>query len=120
MENQQTKLDKAAKISIVVGSLMIALSIAYYLVIFLPKSEVIRWEQQKEAQDAKRNEQEANKTKLFNCINSLGKAKSDTWDTACKSLGLKNDCRLPSENADNIEKSIEAARSDCFRLFPQN
>lgn len=39
MENQPTTLDKAVKISIIAGALIVALSIAYYLVIFLPKKQ---------------------------------------------------------------------------------
>jgi hypothetical protein len=37
MENQPTKLDKTVKISIIVGALVVALSVAYYLIIFLPQ-----------------------------------------------------------------------------------
>lgn len=47
MKNEPTKLDQAVKISMIVGSLVIALSIGYYLVIFLPQKEVTRIEQQK-------------------------------------------------------------------------
>ena len=36
MEDQPTKLDKAIKISAIAGALIVALSAAYYLVIFLP------------------------------------------------------------------------------------
>ncbi|MDO9231372.1 MAG: hypothetical protein Q7U36_02710 [bacterium] len=39
MQNQSTKLDKAVKISIVAGALVVALSVAYYFFIYLPKKE---------------------------------------------------------------------------------
>ena len=42
MENNSNKLDKLMKFSIITGVLIIALSIAYYLVIFLPKKEDLR------------------------------------------------------------------------------
>jgi hypothetical protein len=46
MENQPTQLDNVVKISIIAGALMVALSLAYYLVIFLPKKEETRIAQQ--------------------------------------------------------------------------
>lgn len=47
MGNQPTALDKAAKISIIAGASLVALSIVYYLVIFLPQKETNRLEQEK-------------------------------------------------------------------------
>lgn len=46
MENSSTTLDKAVKISIILGILLVALSLAYYLVVFLPKKEAMRIIQQ--------------------------------------------------------------------------
>jgi len=48
MENQSTKLNKAIKISITVAVLITALSIAYYLVIFIPKRTRTQLDQQKQ------------------------------------------------------------------------
>lgn len=48
MENQPTTLDKAVKVSIVAGALIVALSFAYYLVVFLPKKEATRVAQQQQ------------------------------------------------------------------------
>jgi len=52
MGDQPTTLDKAVKVSIIAGALIIALSIAYYLVIFMPQKEKARIEQQKQEQIA--------------------------------------------------------------------
>ena len=46
-------MDKAVKISIIAGVLIVSLSIAYYLVIFLPKKEAMRIELQKQEQTMK-------------------------------------------------------------------
>lgn len=46
-ENQPTKLDKVVKVSIILSALLVALSVAYYFVYFLPKKEAIRLEQEK-------------------------------------------------------------------------
>ena len=47
MENQPTKLDKAMKISIIAGALIAGLSIAYYLVVYIPKRDEAKLVQQK-------------------------------------------------------------------------
>lgn len=56
MENQPTQLDKAVKISIIAGALIVALSFAYYLVIFLPKKEATRIEEKHRAETTKLRE----------------------------------------------------------------
>ncbi|MBP9801597.1 MAG: hypothetical protein KBC83_02955 [Candidatus Moranbacteria bacterium] len=48
MENQSTTLDKAVKVAITAGALIVALSIAYYLVVFLPQKEKVRLEEQRQ------------------------------------------------------------------------
>lgn len=55
MDNQPTILDRAVKISIIGGVLIVALSIAYYLVVFLPQKENnrIAEQQKQEQQDGK-------------------------------------------------------------------
>ena len=60
MENQPTQLDKAVKISIIAGALIVALSLAYYLVVFLPKKEetrIAQQQQEKIADEQKAQEQ---------------------------------------------------------------
>ncbi len=50
-ENKPSKLDKLVKISIIAGALITALSITYYLVIFLPQKEKVRIEMQGREQE---------------------------------------------------------------------
>jgi len=57
MEDKSAILDKAVKISIIVGILMVALSVVYYLFIFLPKKENTRIEEQKQAQNVNTQQQ---------------------------------------------------------------
>jgi len=47
-ENNPSKLDRAVKISVIIGALIVGLSIAYYLVIFLPQKAKMTLEQQSE------------------------------------------------------------------------
>jgi len=57
MENQPTKLDKAIKISIIAGVLMASLSVAYYLVVFLPKNEAKKTSQEPQVIDIESRKQ---------------------------------------------------------------
>lgn len=91
MENQPSKLDRAVKISIMASALIVALSVAYYLVIFLPEQKEL--ETRKECAN-KANDKAKNllKTKadLFN---------EDTYKKAFeKGLFLKDDYNAIYEN----------------------
>lgn len=61
MENQPTKLDKAVKISVLVGILVVALSVASYFVISLLQKERVRIDQQKQEQQAKEQKEKIEK-----------------------------------------------------------
>lgn len=61
MENQSTKLDKAVKISVLVGILVVALSVASYFVISLLQKERVRIDQQKQEQQAKEQKEKIEK-----------------------------------------------------------
>lgn len=61
MENHLPKLEKAMKISIIAGALIVALSVAYYLAVFLPKKEAMRSAQLREEQILKDQKEKADK-----------------------------------------------------------
>jgi uncharacterized protein YxeA len=81
-------MDKALKISIIVGILIVALSIAYYLVIFLPnkakqqqendkvkqeqKQECAKWALDKSKTDETNYDQSAYNDYLKRCLNEKG------------------------------------------------
>lgn len=112
MENQPTKLDRAVKISIIIGALLLASSIAYYLVIFLPQKErtmLEQWSQQ----------QVKNKSLLANCLDNASKVHENNWNDACASRGAGERCGLPTNVSSRIDKSHEGDKDDCFRKYPQ-
>jgi hypothetical protein len=131
MENQPTKLDKAVKISIIIGALVVALSVAYYLVIFLPQKEKARVEQQKQEQqqaqqakdDAVRKDEKEkfdNKISLSSCLSRADISYSDNWNKNCKALGREIDCGLPAEQAADLDRSKKTEQDNCFKRYPQN
>lgn len=101
MENQPTKLDKAVKVSIAVGIMIVALSIAYYMVIFLP-------------QKTKRSA-----ALLESCLHSADEVKFKDWNRACALQKLDNECSLPVVLSDNVNEEFENNRDMCFRKYPQ-
>ena len=65
LDNQPMRLDYVVKISIIAGTLIVALSLAYYLVVFLPKKEATRvaeQQQEKLADEQKASEQKEKET----------------------------------------------------------
>lgn len=54
MENNATTLDKVVRISIIAGALIVALSVAYYLVIFLPQKAKMTLEKQAQEQQLRK------------------------------------------------------------------
>lgn len=66
MENQPTKLDKAVKISVIAGALLVALSVAYYLVVYIPKRDKTRMEQQQASDFDLQNKCSEQARKSFN------------------------------------------------------
>jgi hypothetical protein len=73
MENYPTKLDKALKISIIAGILIVGLSVAYYLVVFLPQKEAARIEELKKQQAIKEEQQKQEQ------LIKEATSKSDEW-----------------------------------------
>jgi|GEM_PF-4741273 len=68
-------MDKAVKISIIVGALIVGLSIAYYLVFYIPKRDASRIEQKKEDRfreeciEEKKGMRKQFSDALFDCTN---------------------------------------------------
>ena len=130
MENQLTKLDKAVKISIIAGALIVALSIAYYLVVFLPKKEKMILEQQKAVQqqeqqakdDAVKQVDDAKAVSIKNlqdCLDKAGTNKNDEWNINCKIMKRDNDCPLPPATATFITDNYTKAKDTCLKEYPQ-
>lgn len=95
-----------------ISVLIIALSFAYYLVIFLPNKEKTRQEIQNQ-KDLEKTWQEA---KLQDCLTQAHKV--DLWNKQCKARGLKEDCSLPSSIVTRVWEYQSKLRNDCFKQYP--
>ena len=127
-------MDKAVKISIMAGALIVALSVAYYLVVFLPRKETMRIEQQKKEQEAGdrqekekiKRENEAkleNKAKLDECLEKAREDYLERWKKQCASdrekIGTDGMCLLDDSSADFVRKTRTEDRDICFKKYPQ-
>lgn len=109
MKNQSITLDKAMKISIIVGALIIASSLAYYLIVFLPKKEATRIEEKKRA--------EINQLR-DNCLAEVERnyldyiKRNDATEERIRKSGL---VPFPDKNPYNKN----GVREECFKKYPQ-
>ena len=125
MENQPTTLDKAVKISIIAGALIVALSVAYYLVVFMPQKEKARVEQVKQEQQAKDDEKKqveertvANKKALSFCLMGVD---TNYWAYVKLNGTEKKDGTVYADNDvwDRAEKTKQSEITNCYRKYPQ-
>ena len=112
-------MDKAVKITIIIAVLIIAMSVAYYLVVFLPHEEQMSLNQKQQAlQDTKKAANQKALDLEF-CLSRADSDGSSFWDSECESQGLGKNCSLPEFNANRVDNSIKEAKSECFKQYPQ-
>ncbi len=110
VESQKSiTLDQIQKTGIIVGALVASLSIAYYLVVFLPGKEEARTEQQKQEQIAealKVQESQDQSKKEY-----VAKRKNDCY-------GIFSKERIAYDNADSVE--YDEIRDVCVVIYSSN
>ena len=96
-ENQQTLWDKLTKFCI----MLTCIAIIYYLIIFLPKIEQNKAEDQKQIKI---------KADFKACMDEADKKHKIYWNDTCKSFNKAPDCSLSVEAAtviDDIHRNLE-------------
>jgi len=109
MKNEQTKIDKAVEISIVAGALIVGLSIAYYLVIYIPQRDKAKAEQQQQEKQILEKQREKNDLVRANCLASAEVFYYQQTKNAIES----------SPSWDRAEKTREADQANCYKQYPQ-
>lgn len=109
-----------------VSFLIISLSVAYYFVIFLPGKERLQLQiKQQEVENSIKKDQETEKNKIENkvnldlCLKRAGENFDNNWNSGCEKQGLKKECELPTSWADTYTESLNNAKEDCFKRYPQ-
>jgi mannitol-specific phosphotransferase system IIBC component len=135
-------MDKLLKISIMGAIAVVAFSVFYYFVIFLPgeqkafrdqqllierekqiqqlKVEADNKAQQEIAEIRKNEQQRVTRSLLFACIEDAGEAYGKEWTRNCKAKGLPDKCSLNKNVADAVDKHHEEMKEECFKLYPIN
>lgn len=127
-------MDKVLRNAITIGIIIITLSLAYYLVIFLPKKEAGKLEQQKQEQvfkeqlEKERIEKEneiksENKIMLKECLENAQGDYIERWKKQCASdgekIGTDGMCLLSDSSSDYVRKARTEDRDICFKKYPQ-
>lgn len=91
---------------------VLVLSLAYYLVVFLPQKEKMRL---KEAETIRQE----SSLGLRACIAKAEDDRLAFWNQNCSSSGLDDNCSLPTETSNNVTKYYESWKDDCYKLYSQ-
>ncbi|NTW15190.1 MAG: hypothetical protein HGA38_02340 [Candidatus Moranbacteria bacterium] len=118
MQKQPTALDKAVKISIVVGALIVALSIAYYLVVYIPKRDKAKTEQQNQQYQHQEEQKQISADNLAKCLKEEATKKLQSMQDLAEFKRKGNNFDLET-SLNNEEKAYQERKADCFKKYPQ-
>ena len=102
-----------------ISALIIALSIGYYFVIFLPQKEQKKINLQKQMQTETENKRNSDRVSLDSCLGNANNASYDNWNKYCEIEGLKKDCNLPNYQSEKINNYTKELKDECFKKYPQ-
>ncbi len=95
-------MDKWLKIAIIAGIIVIAGSVLYYFVFYIPEQ---------------RRDQEA---KLDTCLVDAEATKNARWNGDCERQGREEECPLSSEKVESYYGRYEDDRDACFKRYSPN
>jgi hypothetical protein len=102
-----------------IAGLIIALSVGYYFVIFLPKNAEEKLKQAEDAKTQERVSEYYRQASIDKCFTEAEAGYTSNWNTSCKLNGLKELCSLPSSDADTIEELRKVRKEECLKRYPQ-
>lgn len=110
-----------------ISIILIALSISYYFVVFIPNKEKYRLELEKQKIQAEQQKytngvkEKQSKIILLNkCLDDAHESLSKDWDAQCKVQGKQSECTLQSFVSDKLELRYKEIKEECFKKYPQN
>jgi hypothetical protein len=99
--------------------MLTSLSVSYYFVIFLPSQEKIKIEKAEQKESERKTKEDQRQLDLDQCLLNAEIDYIDHWNKNCKGRRLKNDCSLPLNLADSINKILKENKEDCFKKYPK-
>ncbi len=116
--------DNWFKLGILVVLIIIALSTAYYFVIFIPNNENAKIEQKNREAEQKillEEKQQADiKNSLAECLDSAETNYVNDWNNACETVGKEKDCTLIHITSERLDDARKTAIDNCYKRYPQN
>ena len=117
-------MDKTLR-NVIIGVLCVmAFSVFYYFVVFLPSEKrAERSEIQKKEQTAKEEAAAKETQKRSNydmCISAAARFYLVNWEGECGRLNRGENCALPKTLADSIENSYKDEKDRCYKVHLQN
>jgi hypothetical protein len=114
------KVNDYLKLSIIGAIIVIALSVAYYFVIFIPQRETQKIELQKEQLRIEQQKTDNKTSALKDCLDQAEVYARNFWTRTCKDYGVNNreaDCNLPMYLSDNINAAKKNQQDQCYKLY---
>jgi len=99
--------------------LIIAFSIGYYFVIYLPSQAQIRYELQQSEQAFKERMVRENQQNLETCVLNAEQLMRNNWNQQCKEKGLAENCSQSVEMVTLQDTRVKALKDECFKKYPQ-
>ena len=114
MKRLKTKYTVAIIISLIIGASILGYGYLDYRYKKEALEQKIRSEEQakKEAKAEEWNKKQG----YLTCKRFAEEDYHSNWVKECKGRGLKEDCRLPLENADRLNDSLDKEIDNCFKL----
>jgi hypothetical protein len=124
-------LDAILKISLAVAGVVVALTVIFYFLLYVPMRDhqaAVERERQAQAAAQAQRENLARQSKeqadraagvkvaLDSCLAGAGTDYTANWDHACQARGMSSGCALPSYETDAIVTTRENAKARCVEV----
>jgi hypothetical protein len=100
-----------------ISFLIIALSIGYYFVVFLPNQEKQKQEADLKIETTKAEREQAKKRDLEYCIEAAHDHYVSNWNLGCKNLERQDDCELPGLLSEKYTKEYNDDQELCIKKY---
>ena len=109
-------MDKAMKLSIIAGVVIISAAVSYYFVVFLPQKEERKMGQEEDTRTMQRTRNYLQQAALEDC---LKKADDYYWDyVKLNGTETKTAYQMPQQNWDYIDNKTQEAKELCLKQYP--
>ena len=117
MGEKEMKKINLIQATMAIGILIIALSVAYYLLIFIPKNEQAKQEQRK-LEIINQTEKEKLKKDAYNtCIKNAHTAYISEWSNNCEGEVKESGCSMSTEKRNAFTDAYEKNKDRCVTLY---